>query len=260
MKFEVRKLERFGAEVVGFDASGPVSDGDIESLKRAVAEHQFVVLRDQQLTPAQLSGFGRRWGELDTEGEVVHPSLKEHPEITALSNDPEKGHSYVGRYWHSDGTFQERAVRYTLLYAHRVPQRGGETLIADAYVAHQGLPEEVRGKIDGARAVHLNRREVPMSLIHPETRRRALYVNLGNTLAIKGRNILETAWLIEWLDRYLDDGPHTYAHPYRQGDLMVQDALSVLHKASGGPTEGLRVMYRVTVLLPRDFVPEACPL
>jgi len=204
-RFDIRPLPGapLGAEVLGLDLSRPLGDADFARLHRAHLD-QF---RDQRITPRQHIDFSRRFGPLQIHV-LKNFQLADHPEILVVSNIKDAsgqpiGLGDAGHYWHSDLSYKERPSLGSLLHAQELPGEGGDTLFADQHAAYDALPAALRRVIGPLRAEHsylakyeeLRARnpwrpaltpaqiaEVapavhPVVRTHPETGRRALFVN-----------------------------------------------------------------------------------
>ena len=120
-----------GATVRGIDLGATLDDATISALRGALVRYGVLFFRDQQLSRDQHVAFGRRFGELH-----VHPFVPnlgpDHPEIIELTT------SGMTRFldWHSDATFEELPPLGSILYAHEVPEAGGDTLFTSAVAAY----------------------------------------------------------------------------------------------------------------------------
>ena len=120
---------------------------------------------------------------------------------------------------------RERPALGSMLYAVTLPPAGGETCFCDLAGAYEALPETRRAELEGLRAVHSyahfngtwseptsdeqTRRTPdvthPVVRTHPETGRKALYIDPGMTPMIEGldsghsRRLLDE--LFEWSTR-----------------------------------------------------------
>ena len=107
-----------GAEVTGIDLSVPLDAAIIDDLGAIWLEHQMIVIRGQDLTPAQQLAFAKALGEPD-----IYPfltGLDGFPMITeVLKKEDEKVN--FGGVWHSDTTYQKCPPMATLLYAKELP-------------------------------------------------------------------------------------------------------------------------------------------
>ncbi len=104
-------------------------------------------------------------------------------------------------------TFRERPALGAVLQLREVPPYGGDTMWADMAAAYDNLPQEVKARLEGARAVHdfvpgfarftpeerliafqdrFPPVEHPVVRTHPATGRRMLFVNTSFTTRIVG--------------------------------------------------------------------------
>ncbi len=88
---------------------------------------------------------------------------------------------------------------------------------------------------------------------HPESGRKALYVNPGFTIGIEGLAETEGAALLEELFGHNDDARFQYRHVWRQHDLVFWDNRCVMHQATGYDPSHTRHMLRTTVKGDRPF-------
>ena len=150
---EVRPLCRaFGAELIGVDLSQPVDDALFEHIHGAFLEHQLLLLRDQDLPPANQVALGRRFGEVQ-----VHVMNQYHadgfPELYFLSNLDDQGrpsgkHPERGTLaWHTDGSWRRVTGQATILYGVEVPAEGGETHFCDMYGAYDALSGAMKERL-----------------------------------------------------------------------------------------------------------------
>src|SRR5713226_3084513 len=56
--------------------------------------------------------------------------------------------------FHSDQCHQERPAMASMLYAIEVPKEGGNTLFANAYTAYETLPDAIKRRIEGRKALN----------------------------------------------------------------------------------------------------------
>ena len=138
-----------GAELSGVDLRQPVDEELFEELHRALLEWKVLFFRDQELSSEQHVRFSRLWGELE-----VHPFLAQGdvPEIVRFAKDDKT--KAVENVWHSDVSFREAPSMGSVLRALEVPPIGGDTIWVDMAAAYDGLPDDVKDRIDGMVAVH----------------------------------------------------------------------------------------------------------
>jgi taurine dioxygenase len=268
-----------GAEVAGVELSEDLSEKAIGEIRQALLDHLVICFRDQELTPAQQIAFGRRFGPLN-----IHPHyrpLDGHPEILPVLKEKTDKRN-IGGAWHSDVTFLERPAMGSLLYALEVPSKGGDTMFANQYLAYEALSEGMKAMLDGLTAVHsdailsrpenkakanalrstkLKQEEVveeqesehPVVRTHPESGRKALFVNGAFTVRFKDMNVEESRPLLDYLFRHAVRPEFTCRIRWRKGSLVFWDNRAVQHYALNDYPGERREMHRVTVEGDRPF-------
>ncbi|MFE6697556.1 TauD/TfdA dioxygenase family protein [Streptomyces sp. NPDC057718] len=201
-RFRLVPLGRvIGAEIHGVDLSRPLDAAVRAELDRALLEWKVLFFRGQHLTSQQQRAFAGLWGDLET-----NPLLAtgDDPEVARLDRTTVPTFENV---WHTDVTFRERPALGAVLQLREVPPVGGDTLWADMAAAYDNLPDEVKERIEGARAVHdfipgfarfypperlaahqeeFPPVEHPVVRRHPVTGRRTIFVNASFTTRIVG--------------------------------------------------------------------------
>src|SRR5712692_7152501 len=162
MAIPVRKCDAAcGAEIV-FDLATPIDAAIFGELERAFHDNIVVFFRDQRLTDEQHIAFSRRFGELEIHI-VKKYLLPGHPEILLISNVRNAAGEHIGLAdagftWHSDTSYRRCPSRCSLLYAKEVPTRDGaplgDTVFANTAAAYEALPEAMKRRLTGKRAIH----------------------------------------------------------------------------------------------------------
>ena len=278
MSFKITKLnEDFAVEVTGLDLSQPLSDDDFCAIRDAWFDAGVMVIRNQNITPAQQVVFSQRFGSLGIHvlDQFQHPDRKE---VLVLSNKKNQdgtpvGFEDAGRYWHSDLSYAQLPMLGSMLYALEIPPEGGNTLFADMRKALETLPQKTRERINGLRAYHsytrddkakesmeglrpvLNSDQIaklsdvvhPVVRTHEDTGKQTLFVNPGFTFAIEGLDPDESAGLLEELFDHATEPGLIYAHEWRLNDLLCWDNRSVMHQATQYNPGYVRHMHRTTI-------------
>jgi taurine dioxygenase len=256
-----------GAEIEGVDAARPLAPEIVAELRQALLDHLVIFLRDQKLDPHALLAFARRFGE-----PMEYPQLKGLPECPLVTPVAKLEHERFnfGGVWHSDTTYLERPPMATLLYAVEIPPQGGDTLFANQYLAYESLSEGLRRALCGLIAVNSSAKaevsrtredrlreagatlkvlvgEHPVVRTHPETGRRALYVNAGHTTHFKGWTEPESAPLLDYLFRHQTSAEFTCRFRWQVGSLAFWDNRCTLHYPVNDYHGFRRIMHRVTL-------------
>jgi taurine dioxygenase len=252
----VRRLAgALGAEVSGLGAAARIDDDAFALVRAAFLEHQVLCLREQaDMSPDEQLSFARRWGEV-----AVHPyvpSIDGYPGIMRIY-DPNP----ITQTWHADTTHAARPPALTLLLARTLPDVGGDTLFSSSYRVFESLSSGLRETLLSLRAVHrgttrasdagLDTEAVtsthPVVRTHPDTGRRALFVN-GNYVAhIAGWTAEESAPLLTYLYEQAARPEFTYRHRWQPGDLVIWDNRCTQHAVVGDTGGAERVLHRVTI-------------
>jgi len=250
-----------GAEVIGADLRQPVGDNLFRELHQAwVDADGLLVVRDQQITPEQQIAFSRRFGELASAGDnpiIQKYALPGYPEIFRVSNKKQDGEPLgredAGTYWHADGTWQTFPSKASILYGIEIPRVGGNTMFADLYQAWETLTPTLQRMIEGLQAVHAManaggtsfEREFtgkgdvvaaktavhPLVITHPDSGRKALFVNRGYTAQIVGLSRAESDALLGFLFQHSTAPELVYRHSWRPRDLVIWDNRCTAHYA-----------------------------
>jgi taurine dioxygenase len=253
---EVARLAgALGAEVTGIDLTQPLPDECFAALHRAFLAHQVICIREQQaMTPDDQVAFAARWGEISIHPYI--PSIDGYPGIMRIY-DPNP----ITETWHADTTHNRQPPALTLLLARVLPPVGGDTMFASAYAAYEGLSPGLRATLDELRAVHRGTERAaaagldqdavtcshPVVRTHPETGRKALFVNGNYVSHIEGWTPEESAPLLHYLYAQVGRAEYTYRHRWHDGDLVIWDNRCAQHAVVNDTGGAERVLHRVTI-------------
>jgi taurine dioxygenase len=263
-----------GAELTGVDL-GTASPALMDRVYQAFLDHAVLVVRDQALTPEQFGAFGARFGAVQPHP-VTRNRHPDDPRITVLGTDPgpttDRAVLMRGVGWHTDMAYETRPAKATALYAREVPTIGGDTLFASMYAAYDALPPSLRARLDplmgvfkyggrtayGTEILTEAQKAKPavehrVVRVHPETGRKALYVNPYHSLGLAGVAPAESdAMLDEIFAEHLVRPEWEYRHKWRPGDVVVWDNRCLVHSATGDyPLDQRRHIWRVCIM-PQD--------
>lgn len=258
-----------GAEIRGVDLSRPANPALLQELRTALVEFKVLFFRDQDLSAQQHSDFARQFGELET-----HPFLPagETPNVIRFAKD--ENTVGVENIWHSDVSWRQEPSLGSVLRAHEVPDIGGDTLWADMEAVYEGLPADIKERIDGLQAVHdfvhtfglglsdderaLKQEEFPPAShpivrTHPETKRRCLYVNRIFTSHIEGVDREESEDLLDFLYREIEVPEYQVRFKWAANSVAFWDNRSTQHLAASDYWPRTRVMERITIIGDRPY-------
>lgn len=254
-----------GAEIQGLDLNESPDAATFRKLKDALTEYQVLFFRDQDISVEAQMELGARFGEL-----VAHPNdpgLPEHPEVMIIHAD-ETSKRVAGESWHSDVSCEEEPPLGSILRIHTLPDTGGDTLFASMYAAYDALSEPMKGFLEGLTAVHdgapyyrsVNRRigrddggreyprsEHPVVRTHPESGRKALFVNSMFTTHIVGLSASESDAILGFLFQHIAQPQFQCRFRWGKNSMAFWDNRCVQHQAIWDYWPQTRSGYRVTI-------------
>ena len=261
-----------GAELSGVDLAH-LSDEDFAQIHQAWLDYGAVFIRDQDIELETLVAFGKRFGNLE-----VHPivdGLSDAPEITRVLKPAGESASF-GTGWHSDNTFFEKPSMGSVLYGKTIPPYGGDTLFANQYRAYETLSDGLKHTLDGMMAVHsashaytvagtqekydkktaitytwsdsiMDEVIHPVVRTHPETGRKALFVNDMFTLRFDGMSKEDSQPLLQYLFHHCVKPDLCCRFRWSENAVALWDNRAVQHYATDDYQAFERLMYRVTI-------------
>lgn len=273
-----RYTPTIGAEIRGVDLRDPLDDDTYAALRRALLKFKVLFFRDQDISPAQHVAVAKRFGELE-----IHPAFPhhpEHPELVILGrNDTKRGRENL---YHSDVSWREIPSMGSMLRCVQCPEVGGDTMWINMVAAYENLPDDVKAKIAGLKAVHdflplfgiavpvdqhatmrakFPPVEHPVVRVHPETGEKILYVNEAFTthlsnygrLTAKEYRVgfdykLAEMELLQYLFRQAQAPEYQVRLKWRPNTIAFWDNRSCQHYAVQDYFPAPRHMMRATVI------------
>jgi taurine dioxygenase len=257
-----------GAEITGVDLAVELDDETAAEIRRAWLEHLVVFFRDQELPPARFLAFARRIGT-----PVEYPFVKGidgFPEIIAVTKLPHETVNFGG-IWHSDTVYLPCPPMATLLVAREVPPYGGDTMFSNMYDAYATLSPELQRVLGTLRGVNTSALadvsktredrlrdsgagdatdyvvEHPVVRTHPETGRRALYVNVAHTARFAGMTDAESRPLLQFLFDHSVRPEFTCRFSWRPGSVALWDNRCAMHNPVNDYHGHTRRMHRISL-------------
>jgi taurine dioxygenase len=248
----------------------------LAGIHKAFLQYQVLLFPPQEVPPAQQVKLAQCFGEVQ-----IHVMNQYHadgfPELYRLSNlnddgKPNGKHPDKGTLeWHTDGSWQRVTGHATVIYGEVMPDpgQGGQTHFCDMYGAYERLSSEWKDRIVNLRAVHNldfsrtrrhgedpmtedQRKAVPpvdhpIVRTHPETGRKALYVNVAHTSGIEGLTNAESASLLSFLFEHQVKPEFTCRWAWEPNCLAFWDNRCTQHNPINDYDGYRRVLHRITL-------------
>lgn len=262
-----------GAEIRGVDLSKPLDDETVAAIDAAWMEHIVLLFRDQELHEDDQTAFAARFGDVGVRARPAErrPEGADYNDAIMLVSNVKENGRYVGSlpdgemWFHHDMCYDPAPYKGTFLYAMELPSTGGNTLFANMYKAYDALPMATRARLEGKRALQIYdfamREQVdisgdiarykhhiqPVTVSHPVTGQRALYVNPLITARIEDVDADESRDLLAELFEFTRNSEIIYEHEWRTGDLVMWDNWCSCHARTDFPATERRVLRRCTI-------------
>lgn len=267
---EVQKAAgALGAYVSGVHLEDIVQSDDLyAAVRELIVQYEVLFFRDQAVEPAVFQAFARRFGPVL--GHPAYATVDGAPDVQILESTPENPSKI--EVWHSDMTFSATPPSFTLLHGQIIPPFGGDTLWASATAAYDSLSAPMQRLFDDMQAVNDFRHGFRESLAeeggaarladaiaanppvthpvvrtHPESGRKALYVNALFTTHIEGLSPLESSQLLKFLYQHIVTVEHTVRLNWQKHTVAIWDNRSTQHKPVNDFFPQHRKMHRVTI-------------
>lgn len=267
--------DAIGAAITDVDLSEEVDAETVAAIKQAWLDNIIIVFPGQDITDDEQEIFCRNFGEL----ELVRTTTsidKDHPSIMMITNVKDSGKPTAledgEMMFHYDQCYYEQPSMGSTLYAIEIPDEGGNTLFASCIKAYDALSGDWKQRIEGLRALNyydyarnptMRPDDVnpdvpqwahPVVRVHPETGKKAIYVNRLMSILIEGLSAEESDEILNFLFDHIEKPEFVYEHVWTVGDMMMWDNRCSVHARTYFSPKKRRMMRRVTV---RDAIPFA---
>lgn len=272
-----------GAEIVDIDLREEISPATVAAVIDAWHQHLIILFRSQPLSEDDQMRFARHFGVLQQRTRPPEQrnekSIIKHPETTMLVSNIRENGKLIGSlpdgemHFHSDQCYLEKPAKGTFLYAMEVPSQGGDTLFLNMYKAYETLPPALKARAEGRKALNAylydsttregNEAKLDLSIhphyvqpivrTHPDTQRKAMYVNRLMTRSVEDMDEVEGEALLSQLFAHIEQDQFIYAHKWRVGDLLLWDNRCTLHARTDFSDKERRMLRRVVVTGDRAF-------
>jgi alpha-ketoglutarate-dependent taurine dioxygenase len=257
---EVRALSpALGAAITGVDLSAPIDDDTFAVIREAFLDHCMLVFPGQHLAPPAQEAFGRRFGQPLVVPYLAKHAVTGHPAILRVTNMGKAG--TLTENWHFDSAYFEEPPPIAILAAQRLPEVGGDTMWANAYLAYEALSDTMKQLLSGLRAAFTGtvvdddgqRRDVvtyhPVVRTHPLTKRRSLAIGrIESVPYLEGMSEAESRPLLQLLYEHATRPEFVYRHRWGAGDVVMWDNRCTLHYAIHDYGDAPRDLNRITIL------------
>ena len=270
---EAQKLgNHMAVAVSGLDIGRPTDPATQGALRQLLNDNLVLCISGQTLTPVPFRDAMARFGTPVKRLQLEH--TPECDEVNIISSEDRDvlgdGKKLVnGASWHTDDSFMRQPCSLTMLYGVTIPSTGGDTQFVNMYAAYDALSPAMKARIEGLQVIHkyqssrqvnrVSRRPEsemkampeathPLVKVHPETGRKALYLNANRMEQIVGLERGESDRLLDELIAHAIKPEFQYRHVWRKGDVVIWDNRCTMHKANADYPEGeRRLMHRVVV-------------
>jgi taurine dioxygenase len=269
-KIKVRQLSgSIGAEISGFDLRKDLNLDSAQWLRQLFLDHLVIFFRDQHLSLDQYMAFAKAMGE-----PIEYPFVKGLDGYPCIIEVKKLEHETVnfGGIWHSDTSYLDIPPMGSMLLGREIPPFGGDTIFANQYLAWETLTPTMQSMLEGlvginssAKADVSKTREDrmnssgktvdlseyrslhPLVRLHPETGRKALYVNIAHTVGIDGLSEQESQSLLVFLFAHQVKVELTCRFVWQVDSLAFWDNRCAQHNPVNDYHGYRRVMHRITL-------------
>ncbi|MEO0816526.1 MAG: TauD/TfdA family dioxygenase [Pseudomonadota bacterium] len=272
---DIKELEGVGAEITGVDLK-QAGEAELVAIRKALADHGVIFFRDQSLSEDDHIAFASAFGPININRFfAAHP---EHPEIAMVAKEPDQRDN-IGGGWHTDHSYDLEPALGSVLVARELPESGGDTMFASMYSAYDTLDAETKAEIEGLNAVHsgkhifgagadtlykqtdaggdrIQNADVadtlddvvhPVVITHPDSGKKALYVNPAFTVRFEGMTREQSMPLLAKLFAHCFQGDFHHRFVWKDGSVAMWDNRSTWHWAMNDYHGQRRIMHRITI-------------
>lgn len=240
-----------GAVITGIDLSLDITDLQLKGIRDAFHKFQVLFFQNQsEISPENHIKLGKCFGDLH-----IHPAapkMKNYPEIFEINTDKNSKIANGAEDFHSDVSCDIEPPLGTMLQLHILPECGGDTMFANMYMAYEALSYPMQKFLSGLKASHESEHfykgryktesngEVgkaypsaihPIIRTHPETGRKAIFVNKFFTTRIDGLQPQESKFILDFLFAHIEKTEFQIRYRWNKYDMAFWDNRCTIHKA-----------------------------
>jgi len=239
-----------GGEVRGIDLANGLDEAGYREIRSALCQFGVLFFKGQsEIPPDRQIAIGRMFGALH-----MHPAAPQMPGFPELFVIHTQRDSKVanGEFWHSDVSCDEEPPLGTILQIHVLPEIGGDTLFANMCAAYDALSAPFKQMLAGLTALHESehiyrgryadrgvedqgkrypKAAHPVIRTHPETGRKAIFVNRTFTTCIQELSRAESDAVLTLLFDHCEQIDFQIRFRWERNDVAFWDNRSVMHRA-----------------------------
>ena len=259
-----------GAEIDGVNLK-KITKEQFKEIKIVFGKYGVIFFRNQNLSPEEEIIFAELWGEININR--FFTNLEGYPKIALVSKEPDQKKN-IGGAWHTDHTYDLEPAMGSILFAHQVPKKGGDTLFSSMYAAYETLSDGLKDTLKNMYGRHSSRHVFgtsraernddtvgriinsdkakqdaihPVVITHPQTGKKALFVNPTFTLGFDGWSDEESKPLLSYLYSHATKPEFTCRFKWEEGSIAFWDNRSTWHLAVNDYHGQRRLMHRITI-------------
>ncbi len=256
-----------GAVITNVDLSNDINDAELKGIRDAFHKFQVLFFQNQsEISPENHIKLGRYFGDLH-----IHPAapkMKNYPQIFEINTDKNSKIANGAEDFHSDVSCDIEPPLGTMLQLHILPECGGDTMFANMYMAYEALSNPMQKFLSDLKASHESehfysgryktesnsesKTEYPSAIhpvirTHPETGKKAIFVNKFFTTRILGLEPQESKFILDFLFRHIEKTEFQIRYRWNKNDMAFWDNRCTIHKALWDYFPNERKGRRVTI-------------
>jgi len=249
-------------------------DNDLKKIKDGINNYQLVLLKKQQITMSQQISFTKELGKIEFVWEDKHP---DSDYIQLLQNKLKKYKPFksTSKHWHTDRSFINPSSKYTILYAKQIEGNAGGTEFCNLHQAYMKLSDEYKIKLSSLNTIHAFDYKFPelmkkklfseekisaLKSKYPEVARPLIKTNsVSGTKSIFLSELClkkiielnedESSNLLKYLYDFVLNPEYRYVQEWEEGDILIWDNESLMHRALNTPLNIRREFHRTTTMV-----------
>ena len=240
-----------GAVITNVDLSNDINDAELRGIRDAFHKYQVLFFQNQsEISPKNHIKLGKCFGDLHMH--PAAPKMKNYPQIFEINTDRNSKIANGAEDFHSDVSCDIEPPLGTMLQLHILPECGGDTMFANMYMAYEALSNPMQKFLSDLKASHESehfyrgryktesngesKTEYPSAIhpvirTHPETGKKAIFVNKFFTTRIVGLEPQESKFILDFLFSHIEKTEFQIRYRWNKNDMAFWDNRCTIHKA-----------------------------